>query len=115
MPVIDAKKNKAMKNKYSFSLGNLCAKSLKIESDIPCPKNTKIISHKYFFLKLNFLEWVIEHRYIPKSAKKNASDLKQVNLSSYNKMAKDTGIIKLILFAIVVMAIPTFCVPDPYK
>ena len=71
IPLTDATKNNTIKNKYPPLLGNFCAKSLKMESEIPCPKNTRMINHKYFLLKLSFFP-LVDDKYIPTRAKKNA-------------------------------------------
>ena len=113
IPLILAIINNVIKNKYPPSLGNFCAKLLKIESEIPCPTNTKIINHKYFLSKLS-LPPLVEDKYMPASAKKKAIPFNssKVLFSGYKISAAQTGIIKDILFATVVTDIPTFCVPN---
>ena len=57
---------------------------------------------------------LVEDKYIPASAKKNAIpfNASKVLFSGYKISAAQTGIIKDILFATVVTAIPAFCVPN---
>ena len=89
------------------------AKSLKIASENPCPKKTRVIIQIYFLLNASDPLLVVD-KYIPTRDKKKAIPVNIVKLSfsGYKINAAHTGIIKDILFAIVVGVIPAFCIPN---